>query len=212
MVKADRKDSATRQHIVQSAAEMVRELGSDRFRIVDVAKRANVGVPTIYYHFDSRTHLIAEAQILNYFEIVEPHHRVLSQVESALVAGDETAYWAAVEENMILAWSSGQIDRKMGIMKLLLDVWSDPKTHRRFSDLLDIQFARWIAVVDGAQRVGWIAQDIDARTLIAAIWSASVGQVITANSDYLELSPEDFRDFYIKILRGASQCETTVVA
>jgi hypothetical protein len=101
-----------------------------------------------------------------------------------------------------MSWTSGQLEKKWGIINLLHDVWSDPFTQSHFCDLLDIQFNRWIAVIEGAQQNGWIDEEINATALTSVYWSASVGQVITAGSTSLHLSPENVRDFFIQFVRG----------
>ena len=197
----DKKESLTRRHILNVASKMVSDVGSDAFRIVDLADKANIGVPTIYYHFESRSQVIAEAQMANYFRLVEPLHGLLSRAETAVSERQEPAFWEAVEANVTRAWSSGQIDEKLGIVKLLLDVWSDPKSRQTFRRLLDIQFARWIALVRDAQELGWISHQIDPETLVAVFWSASVGQFITSGSAFLDLTPPVVGEFYISMIR-----------
>ena len=197
----DKKESLTRRHILNVASKMVSDVGSDAFRIVDLADKANIGVPTIYYHFESRSQVIAEAQMANYFRLVEPLHGLLSRAETAVSERQEPAFWEAVEANVTRAWSSGQIDEKLGIVKLLLDVWSDPKSRQTFRKLLDIQFARWIALVRDAQELGWISYQIDPETLVAVFWSASVGQFITSGSAFLDLTPPVVGEFYIRMIR-----------
>jgi len=92
--------------------------------------------------------------------------------------------------------------QKWGIVKLLLDVWGDPFSRRHFSELLDIQFSRWVAIIENAKTLGWIDQSLDAKALTAVFWSASVGQVITAGSTFLDPSPQSVRDFLVKVVRG----------
>jgi hypothetical protein len=159
-------------------------------------------VSTIHDFFDSHSQLIAEAQMANYFELVEPQHRVMARVEDAIKNRDPDSFWESVEENMLMAWDSGQVDAKWGIVQMLQDVWMDPFSQRHFTDLLDIQFKRWIEVVQGAQRVGWIESDTDAKTLVAFLWSASIGQFITAGSSSMKLSADDVRTFFRRVVRG----------
>ena len=186
---------------------MIVESGSASFRIADLAQRANVGVPTIYYHFESRTQIIAEAQMANYFKMTVPLHRFLSNAETALSTRDEAAFWKAIRDNMLKAWSSGAMNDKMGIVKLLLDVHSDSKSRELFRDRLDIQFARWVAVVNDAKELGWIAPDLDAQAMVAVFWSASIGQVITAGSKFVEISPQDISSFLMRMIRGEEPSE-----
>ena len=114
----------------------------------------------------------------NYFEMIEPHHLVLARAETAAAIEDEPGFWSAIEENLRLAWCSGQVGDKWGIINLLHDVWSDPFSKGHFCELLDIQFERWINVIENAKRLGWIDQEMDAKAMITVFWSASVGQVI----------------------------------
>ena len=200
-------DAFTRKKIVNVASMLVRQSGSQELELADVAKGANIDLATVEHFFESRTQLIAEAQMANYFAMVEAHHLVLARIEAAVADGDEVAFWAGIEENMEMAWQSGQIDNKWGIVNLLQDVWNDPFSQRHFCDLLDIQFDRWITVVENAQALGWMDQELDAKALTAVIWSASVGQVITAGSTLLNLSPQEVRDFYLKIVRGPGNLE-----
>lgn len=193
--------------MIEVASEMIAESGSASFRIADLAQRANVGVPTIYYHFESRTQVIAEAQMANYFKMTVPLHRILSNAETALSTRDEAVFWKAIRENMLKAWSSGAASDKLGIVKLLLDVHSDPKSRELFRDRLDIQFARWAAVTNDAKDLGWIPPDLDAQALVAVFWSASIGQVITAGSKFVEVSPQDISSFLIGMIRGGEQSE-----
>lgn len=202
MVGVDRKESLTRNHMIEVASSMIGEAGSSSFRIADLAERANVGVPTIYYHFESRTQIIAEAQMANYFSMTVPLHRILSKAETALSTKDQPIFWEAVRENFQMAWRSGAADQNMGIVKLLLDVFIDPKSRDIFRDRLDIQFARWVAVVEDAKGLGWIGSEIDAQALVAVLWSATVGQVITVGSKYVDVSPEAVSDFAMKMIQG----------
>jgi len=194
-----------RQHIIEVASGMVRMSGSKGLRVAEVAERSGVDVSTVENFFDSRTQLVAEAQMSNYFALVEPHHLVLSRVETALAHEDQSAFWSAVEENVVLAWSSGQLDQKWGILNLLHDIWSDPFSQSHFCELLDVQFDRWITVIEGAKLLGWIEEDVDAKALTAVFWSASVGQVITAGSSLLNLSSQEARDFLMRVVRGRNE-------
>ena len=202
-------DPFIRQRIISAAADLIKEAGSKALDFDMVATRSDVDPATVGDLFDSKTQLVAEAQMSNYFAMVEPLHLVLHRVEAALSSGDEGGFWESVEENFVMAWSSGQVDQKWGILNQLHDIWSDPFSQSHFCDLLDIQFERWIAVVEGAKKHGWIGEHVDARALTAVFWSASVGQVITAGSSSLNLSSIEARDFLLSIVRGSKEEATS---
>lgn len=192
-----RDQSATRIHILDVSARMIGEHGSKMLRVADVARQANVGIPTIYYHFKSRTQLVAEAQASIYMSMLEPMHNCLTLAESAVAAKDESTFWSAVGENLILAWRAGRPEDDWGVLKLLLDVWSDPTTQQAFSAGLEVQFDRWISTAEKAKGLGWIDEGVDAKALIVAVWSASIGQAIFSSASHLNRSPESIRDFFL---------------
>jgi AcrR family transcriptional regulator len=200
----EKKESLTRRHIIEVASKMVAEAGSENFRVVDLAEQAHIGVPTIYYHFESRVQVIAEAQMANYFVMAEPLHKILSRAETAISMENAQEFWDAVRQNIERAWSSGQFDEKRGIVKLLLDVWNDERSRIRFRELLDIQFARWVALVEDAKSLGWVRESLDAQTLVGIFWAASIGQVVTSGSAYVDIAPEAIGDFYVNLARNPS--------
>lgn len=190
-----RKDSSTRMHILMKAATIVERKGGESLHISDVAKEANVGVPTIYYHFESKTHLIAEAQLSNYLRLAEPLHNYLTGAEFSLTSGQESGFWNAIEENLILAWSVGQPGDSNKVLQIFLDIGSDQRTQESFTKHLDVQFARWIRLIEGAKNREWIHEDFDAKTITNFFWSASVGQAITFHSSHMKLSSDEIRHF-----------------
>ena len=195
------EDPFARRKILLVAAAVVKEKGSQGVVLDDIAERADVELSVVEGLFDSRTQLIAEVQMANYFDTVEPIHIVLSRIEAAVAEGDEAAFWEGIGENLVMSWSAGHFENKWGIIHLLNDVWSDPFTQSHFRDLLDIQFHRWITVVEGAQSHGWVDESVDAKAVTAVFWSASIGQVITAGSTSLELAPSVIRDFFVQITK-----------
>ena len=187
---------------------MVREASREGVTFEGVGARAGVSVDTVAYFFDSIKQLIAEAQLANYADLVRSHHFAMTKVETALAQEDLDAFLAAVEQNLDLAWTSGQIGDRWGIIELLHDIWGDPFVQSHFCELLDVQFQAWINIVQCAQDLGWIDLDVDARSLVSVFWYSSVGQFITSGSELLNLTPQENRDFIMRIVRPPSRQAT----
>lgn len=193
--------SRTRRHIIEITEVMLTERTSSEIHLADIAERAHVGVQTIYYHFDSRTQLIAEAQASAYARLTEPLHHYLIAAEAALLSADGNGFWSALSDNMALAWSYGlEGDDRWRIPKLLIDIASDSKTQREFSEQLETQLERWINVVEKSKELGWIDPELDTYALITSCWAASVGQALFTNSSKIYYTPESMRDFFINIV------------
>jgi AcrR family transcriptional regulator len=202
----------TRRHIIESAEVLLAQRGSSELHLADVAELAHVGLQTIYYHFDSRTQLIAEAQASAYFRLIGPLHEYLSTAEKALVDRDEPKFWKALSENLVLAWSYGKDDDQWRITKLLVDIWADEKTRVEFRAGLEIQVERWINAIDAAKPLGWIRSDLDTYALVTSCWAASIGQALFVNSANIHYTPESIRDFFVEIARGAPSTESAVTS
>jgi AcrR family transcriptional regulator len=204
--RMDSNIADTRQHILDVTAAMFSENRS-KLRIKDIAKTSGVGIPTLYYHFKSKSQLFAEAQAQNYMKASQQLHTHLSRAESAMEERDEPGFWTAVGENMVLAWTSGRPNDSWAIIKMLLDVWADPRAKQKFLADLDHQFDRWIKLIDSARVLGWIDQNVDAETIIASFWPATIGQVIIAGSTRINPSPERVRDFFLHAIGGKAGAE-----
>ena len=147
----------TRRHIIEAVVKMLTQRPSNEIHLADVADKAHVGVQTIYYHFESRTQLIAEAQALTYYRLAEPFHQYITNAQKALSEENQELFWTAIGDNIMLAWSLGQGDDRWRVIKLLIDISEDPTTQREFWESLEAQFEQWIDVIERCQatRLDW---------------------------------------------------------
>jgi AcrR family transcriptional regulator len=190
---------STRQHIVEAVVKMLVQRQSGDIHLADVAERAHVGVQTIYYHFDSRTQLIAEAQALAYFRMMEPFHENLTKAEKAIQEEDQELFWSAIGDNVMLAWSDVNSDDRWQVFKQLIDISQDATTQRDFLDSTEEQLDRWIEVFDSAQPLGWIDDEIDTRALVSSCSAASIGQALFVKSSKVHFTPQSMRDFIVNV-------------
>jgi AcrR family transcriptional regulator len=190
---------STRRHIVESVVKLLTQRPSREIHLADVAERAHVGVQTIYYHFDSRTQLIAEAQALTYYRMTEPFHEYIMKAEKALEDEDQESFWSAVGDNVTLAWSFGHSDDRWRVVKLLIDISEDPTAQRQFWESLEVQFERWIDIVEAAKILGWIDPEVDSSALVSSCCAAPIGQALFAKSSKVHFTPQSMRDFVVNV-------------
>jgi AcrR family transcriptional regulator len=202
-----RLDSTTRSHILNVVERFLASNESSELRIADVAKSADVGVPTVYYYFTSRLQLVAEAQALAYGRIVEPLHQFLDAAEKALDMEDMTSFLEAVGDNVESAWNHSHGEDGWKIMRLLMDIWADSETRRGFCNRLDTQLTRWASAIDNAKALGWIDGNIDTTSLVAACWAGSLGQVIFSESAVLTFDSVTMREFFLEVVAGPTHSQ-----
>lgn len=189
----------TKHHIVEAVVKMLTQRPSSEIHLADVAEKAHVGVQTIYYHFESRTQLIAEAQALTYYRLTEPFHDYLARAKKALEEEDHEAFWSAVGDNVALAWSFGHNDDRWRVIKQLIDISEDPTTQRKFWESLESQFECWIEVVEAAKHLGWVDPEMDASAFVTACCAAPIGQALFVKSSKIHFTPQSMRDFIVNV-------------
>lgn len=194
----------TRQHILASTAELIAFQGNSSIRIKDVVQHANVGLPTLYYHFKSKSQLLAEAQSLTYFVLVGQFRDYLLDVEAALAARDEEAFIHAVSSNMQSIWTMSQEGGNWRIVNLLRDVWQHSDTQRAFSTRIDSQIDRWVDAVKCSMELGWIDSRVNPHALVVFCWSAPLGQMIFSESEKQSFSSDDISAIFLNAI-GVTQ-------
>ncbi len=196
-----RRDSQVKQHILTTTVAMISEYGTAKVRVADIAREASVGIPTIYYHFESRARLIAEAQIVRYEATMLPARGRMDQIESALAGGDVDAFWEAVDDYVSLVWTPAQTDGKFDVGVILLDDDVDATVREQFLAVMNYQYQRWLDVVAAAQARGWFVPHVDGEAMTSLFWCASVGQILVKNSSYKPLTSEAIVDLFRAIVR-----------
>ncbi len=197
-----RRDSKVKQHILDTVVAMIGETGSSSVHVADVARRASVGIPTIYYHFDSRARLIGEAQSVRYEETIRPVRELMDEVEKTLAGGSEDDFWDAVNRYVALVWTPRQAHGKYEVGTLLLDDSLDSDVRDEMFNVMNREYRRWVAVVVAAQDRGWFTSRVDGESLTSLFWSASVGQHLATSSAYKTLTPELMVGLFRDIVRA----------
>jgi hypothetical protein len=90
------------------------------------------------------------------------------------------------------------------ISKLLIDVWSEPDVRLKFCELLDVQFERWVNVIEAGKRRGWFNSELDAPALVASCWAATNGQAILSKLSKVSITPKGVRNFWAQIGRATT--------
>ena len=197
-----RAESDMKQHILSVTEQMLNTGVRSDIRIRDVAESANVGIPTIYYYFETRDRLIAEAQMSRYFKLLEPIHGFILTAEYELSVGNESNFLSALGEVISVAWSIGRLDDGWMLVKILMDVCSEPVTKSNFDQIRDSQILRWIDVLQLAQHRGWLDNRVQIVPIVLSCWSGVLGQATFADSTIAIYTPETIRDFYINSVRS----------
>ncbi len=191
---AGRTVSQTRAHILNAAVEMLRESESRQVRIADVAQRANVGIPTIYYHFNSREVLLAEAQVENFFRLLGGRSGHVDVIGDAVEQRDREAFVAGYRQYLIEISDKETTERMWQLARVLLDIFADPVARERFVAAHDASLQRRINIFSRAQEMGWVDDSIDPTSYILESGALILGRIMFDGSAH-QVSPEDMADY-----------------
>jgi AcrR family transcriptional regulator len=203
------KDTSTQKHILEVAAKMLRDKGKEHFHIADVAERANVGVPTIYYYFASINELVAHAQIINYVEDSRPVHSYDGQIAHSFAHHDEDEFWEAMKGHMDTVWQAGSFDGSIGILRLLTDIWSDEGAKATLRAMMRDRIAFWTTAARTGQELGWISASQDPEVLVKVLWASAIGHVVLGEDFLIEDGEARVTAFAIRAMKYAGPVDVT---
>ena len=153
--KPSRKLEATRERILNAAAKVFSRKGYQLALLSDIAAEAGIHVTALYYHFDSKEHLVEE--MLNRLA-----RSVASRVNAAVGALDEDASF----KDRILAAARAQMSAMLSETdyikahsRVLYQVPDDVR--RRHFTILRVGYNLWRSLVNDAWLRGEIRRDLD---------------------------------------------------
>ncbi len=196
-----RQESAVRERVVSVTIALIEDAGAERVRVAEIARRAGVGIPTIYYHFESRAHLIAVAQVARYEAMTAPLRDEMVTIEGALAAGDQDEYWRALRRYFQMLFEPARVEGRFAIGTLFLDGAGKGSPAHDTAAFVGRQFARWVAVATGGQARGWVKPAIDATTLTMLFWSAVVGQAMAETTTPVSMDADAVMDLFEALVR-----------
>lgn len=164
------KSERTRQRILDAAAIAFRERGFAATRLSDIAERAELQPPSLYYHFASKEELIEEVLALGVQQTWEHVKRRVAEVEP----GDHLGRLrAAIEAHVEMVLATGNYSAA----NLRLYGQMPPEIRQRLQRLQRRVGRYWAELLKDAADAGAIRSDLDlsaTRMLIlgALNWTA----------------------------------------
>ena len=185
-----RDESSTRSKILDAAAQMISEAGSSNLRIGEVAERAAVGPPTIYYYFASREALIAAAQAQRLVDYINLDLPYVEKIQAALEARDVEAYQVAATKLDPTYWGSGATQVSWQILEILADLRRNDAMRDEVGELVRETLKQRADLFKMTQEVGWADGTIDPMAWIIYLFGVALGQVLGDLHPDLKVNPE----------------------
>jgi AcrR family transcriptional regulator len=191
-VPETKQPEGTEAAILAAAVELIEESGSDLLRVQDVARFAEVGIPTIYYYFTNRTRLVAAAQAWRFRQIIEAGNPARDKTISAIDQADLEEYQQSVATSRNGLWSAETRELLWDLVEILADVRRDPEIRSQVGVVVEEALLPRVEAVKELQRLGWVTDAVDAKAWVMFYFGAVFGQVIIEIS---EKTPPEAQDF-----------------
>lgn len=162
----------TRELILKAAVEEIAERGFDRARLVDIAKRADVTVGSIYTWYRDKADLFTAA-----LDLAVEEQR--SQNENALASlpNRDDGHWLWKIAVMVPRGTSGEAPS--AAQRLLIEAmyaaWQNEEARATILPRLQSLLLQYQAVVLEAQRDGHIAAEFDAELIAFILMALPIG-------------------------------------
>ena len=170
-------ETETRQQILDSCVALIERAEGRRLRVKDIAEAAHVAVPTLYYYFNDRETLLAEAHAIRLLDIFSEIDGDRSRTVGAVEAVDQDGYVEAVAEVREPYWDPSKRDAVWRYIEALTEIHRDPEVFNAVARVIEGRIMQRVATVAELQRLGWVTEEVDPGQWVLFYFGAVFGQV-----------------------------------
>jgi AcrR family transcriptional regulator len=191
-VSTDRSLTGGATRVVDEMVVMLGEMEIHDIRVGELARRAGVAIPTIYYSFRSLNDIIAEATVDLLHRFLVPYSEALSDMGSAVQNDDAAKFQGAALEFIARSWSSEANDGIHRLAPLIAYFRQIAPEDVRLRTVQAREVAGLISVLMSAQGKGWIDCADDATAFVIVHWTCVLGQAVFYHPSFGALTTIDF--------------------
>ena len=162
--------------MLQSAAELIAELGEAHVRLVDVADRSGLSIGAIQHHFRSRDRLVAEAQLERF---VGPAQADVEAIDTML----SSAGSVAEVRDVLSLITRAVVDRSRTLQRMdrlssLSAAHGRPDVYEAVQAQVSELSEQFAGAIRGLQVRGLVRGDVDPMALAVFVQAYALGMVI----------------------------------
>lgn len=162
--------------MLQSAAELIAELGEAHVRLVDVADRSGLSIGAIQHHFRSRDRLVAEAQLERF---VGPAQADVEAIDTML----SSAGSVAEVRDVLSLITRAVVDRSRTLQRMdrlssLSAAHGRPDVYEAVQAQVSELSEQFAGAIRGLQVRGLVRGDVDPAALAVFVQAYALGMVI----------------------------------
>jgi len=168
----------SKEKLLRAAIAEIADRGYEKARLVDIAKRADLTVGSIYTWFEDKTDLFNAALEFAIAETQKQNEALVNTDEFKNVSTIKTANWLVVIASLLprkLDDASGPSEAQRMLLEALKASWRDEEAHDAILPQIAAFLGQYEAVVDAAVKSGQVSTDVDPKLLARVMLALPVG-------------------------------------
>lgn len=168
----------SKEKLLRAAIAEIADRGYEKARLVDIAKRADLTVGSIYTWFEDKTDLFNAALEFAIAETQNQNEALVKTDEFKNVSSIQTANWLIIIASLLprkLDDASGPSEAQRMLLEALKASWRDEEAHDAILPQIAAFLSQYEAVVDAAVKSGQVSRDIDPKLLARVMLALPVG-------------------------------------
>jgi AcrR family transcriptional regulator len=168
----------SKEKLLRAAIAEIADRGYEKARLVDIAKRADLTVGSIYTWFENKTELfnaalefaIAETQALNETLVATDEFKNLPTAQQS--------HWLITIASLLprrLDDASGPSEAQRMLLEALKASWRDEEAHDAILPQIAAFLGQYEKVVDAAVASGQVSDDVDPKLLARVMLALPIG-------------------------------------
>jgi AcrR family transcriptional regulator len=190
----------SREKILRAAIAEIADRGYEKARLVDIAKRADLTVGSIYTWFEDKSDLFNAALEFAIADAQRQNDELIATDKFREVSSMNQFHWVVVIAALLPRKLSDQASGPSEAQRLLLEAlkasWRDEEAHDAILPQISAFLSQYETVVENAMADGWIDKDLDPKFLARLFMALPVGLTLLSLAGLPELDSMKFIDVY----------------
>ncbi len=178
--------------VVEEMVVMLGEMDLHEVHAGDLARRAGVAIPTVYYNFRSMADIIVEATVIMLHRFVDPFFDALHEMSRALDDGDAARFRVASGRFLDHCWSREVNEEVHRLAPLIAHVRQVAPRDVRLREIQAREVGLLVDALRAAQSRGWISPDDDATAFAVVHYTCVLAQAVFWHPAFGRLTTIDF--------------------
>lgn len=201
----------SREKLLRAAVAEIADRGYEKARLVDIAKRADLTVGSIYTWFEDKTALFNAALEFAIADAQRQNEELVATERFREVSIKNQYHWVSVIAALLprkLDDTSGPSEAQRLLLEALKASWRDEEAHDAILPQISAFLSQYETVVENAMADGWVDPSLDPKFLARLFMAMPVGLTLLSLAGLPELDNMKFIEIYKRFTEAIAPTES----